>query len=110
MYTSGDEVAMGDQYRIDLHGNDTSHDLYRASGPISDSLWEHFDIHLRPGKVYALLVSMYQRGVPFYAQEGKWKTEGSYFSKELPLPFSATKDYDERSFWQKFVNWQGEKF
>jgi hypothetical protein len=110
LYTSGSEVADDDQYRINLHGNDTGHDLYRASGPFSDGIWNGLSVTLRPDKTYRLLVSMFQEGVPFYKQEGKWSSENSYYSKELPLEFKTDAHYDARSMWQKFINFQGEKW
>jgi hypothetical protein len=122
MYTSGSEVAMGEHYKMGLMGSATESDMYRASGPYIQSIWEQFKFNLRPKTEYEFRISMYQKNVPFYAQDCEtdpgWdcktigRPESKYYSKELPIPFGEkTNEYvDERSFLQKLSDFQGRIF
>lgn len=123
VYTSGSDVAMGEHYEIGLVGSSAQYNLYKASGPIWESFWNQFQFGLRPNTQYEVRVSMYQKGVPFYAQDCEtrpgidcytpWgRLESSYYSKALPIPFSQKTDryIDDRGWLQWLSDWQGRKF
>ena len=67
-----------------------------------------------PDQVYALRLSMYQKGVPFYKKDCEldprplctwpWpigRSEDSYFSKPMEVRFETNKNYDERGIFAK---------
>jgi hypothetical protein len=56
---------------------------------------------------------MYQRGLPFYesgCEEGQScegeKANNESFSNEMILKFTADNRVDQRSWFQKFIDWQ----
>lgn len=108
LYLSGSEVALGDNYELDVYDpNYSDYDLYRSKGPF-DSLfgnfYDMFRVKLRKNTDYKIMVSMYQKNVPFYNQKddcnGLLDGEDCYFSKELPVEFK-TNNADNRPVWQK---------
>jgi hypothetical protein len=65
---------------------------------------------------------MYQKGVPFYAQDCQddpcfactWpvvgRSESKFYSKELEIPFVTDARYDKRGIVRKIIDWLGEKW
>ncbi len=104
--TSAAESADGSFYEIQLTPPDREKNLYRASGPISDKLWNWFDVELKPGRSYVFKVSMLQKGVPFYLQP-KDDEDESAFSDEIEIPFKIRADQEQRNWFQKFLDFQG---
>ncbi|MBY0370966.1 hypothetical protein K2X33_09785 [bacterium] len=117
-YTRGAEVAIGansEHYQIDLN------ETYQASGPLFPEFWKSFSFNFEPAQQYQFLVSMYQKGVPFYAQDcddpetSTWwncrlglRGENNWYSKELPLDFAIPASApDQRSPLQKLSDFQG---
>ncbi|WP_413575577.1 hypothetical protein ACLVWU_14610 [Bdellovibrio sp. HCB290] len=117
VYTNGGMVmSSDDNVIIPLDGRGGVDSLFRATGPFNFALknfWEKTRIHLTPGARYELGISMYQRGLPFYESgcaegqscEGE-KSNDKAFSDEMLIAFTADKRVDERSFFQKFLDWQ----
>jgi hypothetical protein len=117
VYTNGGMVmSTDDNVVIPLDGRGGVESLFRATGPFNFALknfWEKTRIHLTPGARYELGISMYQRGLPFYeagCSEGQScegeKANDKAFSDEMLISFTADKRVDERSFFQKFLDWQ----
>jgi hypothetical protein len=104
LYTTGSESTIDGFYTLELAGQETRTDLYRASGPLSDSWWDWKEVELKKNKRYKLLVSMYQEGVPFYKQVKDTESDAGY-SKELEINFK-TENLDKRGLMQRFLNWQ----
>lgn len=117
-YTNGSEVAVGDRYVIDMVNGKYS--LYRPSSPFFKGFFGKFELNMIPDKDYYFEVAMYQKGVPFYAQDCEdpahkkfiscrlgIRSEDSYFSDPLPIAFRSGKGVDNRSSFQSFVDFQG---
>jgi hypothetical protein len=117
-YTNGAEVAVGDRYVIDMVGGKYS--LYRPSSPLFKGFFGKFELNMIPDKDYYFEVAMYQKGVPFYAQDCEdpahkkfiscrlgIRSEDSYYSDPLPIAFRSGKGVDNRSSFQSFVDFQG---
>jgi len=120
LYVRGANASSQGSYKIPLVSGDSAADLYRASGPVTDSWWSGMRVGLEPGRPYELYVSMYQKGVPFYAQDcdepenrNHWncrlglRTENHWFSKELPVPFVTEPMIEQRPAWQRLADFQG---
>ncbi len=112
LYTNDIKAAQKGQYEIDLHGEGLSESLFRSSAPFFQSFWAKLPVHLRPDKDYELLISMFQKGVPFYEQDcessKKWFCgEGDFYSKELPIGFHTPDGQDERGFVEKVIDFIG---
>lgn len=117
---SGADVEIdGSTYWVPLMGNADSSDLYRSRGPLTKK-WNLFTYNLRPGTKYKMLISMFQKGVPFYIKEcGEKGTssmactfqgEDAYFSKELPIEFVTDENNDVRGPLQILSDFQGTPF
>ncbi len=103
----------GDFWTVPLDQRGYSH-LYKGNGPgFTNKYFNQVDVELKPGTEYLYFVSMYQEGIPFYAQKGQkgqgWneflKGEDAYFSKPLILKFSSPKDFDARSLFDKAADY-----
>lgn len=102
--SANQDVANSDMWLINLRGSkegDQS-DFYRMQ-------------YLMPDRKYKLLLSVYQKGVPFYQADCDtknvgwrcWKiarfvglgiNENDYFSKDLEIPFGTDSGFDERPY------------
>ncbi len=120
LYLRGADVNEEGQYHIELVSSDPKKDMYRASGPFVESFWNNFKVNLEPGRPHEFYVSMFNKGVPFYAQDcedAKYKThwncrlglrgEDSWYSKELPIPFMTDRGYDARGWLETLNDFQG---
>lgn len=109
------EDRLSDYWELDLDGEET---LYRPSSMLMTSIMSNFKKNLAPDTRYKIMISMFQEGVPFYAQScvgiaciapvRDWR-QNSYFSKELIIPF-RTGNVDQRNIWEKLNDWHGEKW
>lgn len=113
LYTRGAEASDRGNYKIDLES------IYRGSSAFSDEFWKGIRIGLEPNRRFVFYVAMFQKGVPFYAQDcddpnykNHWncrlglRGENSWYSKELPIRFKSDPYYDDRPALQKLSNWQ----
>lgn len=117
LYTnSGTVSSIGNNVVIPLQGEGGVAALYRANGPFNSmlgDLWSRYRIKLEPGQNYELRLAMYQKGLPFYETgcsknnncEGE-KAIDSMFSDELEISFKTDERIDERTVFQKFLDWQ----
>jgi hypothetical protein len=102
--SANQDVANSDMWKIDLRGPEIGGkgDFYRLQ-------------YLMPNRHYNLMLSVYQKGVPFYQSDcdsatkdlgwrcwriARWVglgiDEDDYFSKELLIPFDTEEGIDER--------------
>jgi hypothetical protein len=113
LYTRGAEAAERGNWKIDLES------IYRGASAFSDEFWKGIRIGLEPNRRFVFYVSMFQKGVPFYAQDcddpnykSHWncrlglRGENAWYSKELPIKFTSDPYYDDRPALQKLSNFQ----
>lgn len=120
MYNRGADVNFNGNYEIPLFSADEDKRMFRSAGPLIPDFWKKIYTGLEPGANYQFLVAMYNKGVPFYAQDcndaknkGHWncrlgfRGEDNWYSKPLELGFHAEKTImDERPAVQKFADFQ----
>ena len=110
-------IKLSDYWEIDLNHPNASLNLFLKERSFPFNLLfgsTSFRNQLKPKQRYAIKVSMYQSGVPFYRQSCKdkpntwycqWYSKwifgpriSWYYSKELEIPFKTKDNYDPRSF------------
>jgi hypothetical protein len=118
IYTSGAQVAGGthsDNYKIQLD------DLYNIAGPGKPGRHAGLRFGVRPGASYRFEISMYQKGVPFYAQDCEdpknvkaWncrlglRGENNWYSQPVLLKFKVKRTADDqRGLTQRVSNFMG---
>jgi hypothetical protein len=117
VYTNaGMVMSTDDNVIIPLDGRNGVESLFQATGPFNFALsnfWSKTRVQMTPGSEYELGISMYQRGLPFYesgCEEGQScegeKANNDAFSNEMILKFTADSRVDQRSWFQKFIDWQ----
>ena len=111
------EIKLSDYWEIDLNHHNASLNLYTKEHSFPFNLLfrsTSFRNQLKPRQRYAIMVSMYQSGVPFYRQScadnpnawycqwySRWifgPRANWYYSKELEIPFKTNANYDPRSY------------
>ncbi len=104
VFSENQNVANSDRWELNLEqdGSDGNTDFYRAQ-------------KLIPNRNYNLMLSVYQKGVPFYQADCDTRNEGwscngfvraiglgigenDYFSKDIEVPFSTGAEFDERNY------------
>jgi hypothetical protein len=104
VFSNDQNVANSDMWLLNLESDsaDANNDLYKAQKLIAN-------------RKYKLLLSVYQKGVPFYqadcdTRKVGWRCNGfvraiglgigenDYFSNDLEIPFSTDPYYDERPY------------
>ncbi len=120
LYVRGADVASAGNYDIPLTGADQEKNMFRSAGPWFPGFWRGIFAGLEPGESYQFRVAMYNKGVPFYAQDcshpayrNHWncrlglRGEDNWFSKPLDLNFTAEKNIaDQRPAIQRFADFQ----
>jgi hypothetical protein len=120
MYVRGADVNMDGHYEIPLFGGAPEKEMFRSAGPLVPGFWKGIFAGLEPGENYQFLVAMYNKGVPFYAQDcndpnyrNHWncrlgiRGEDNWYSKPLGVGFAAEKQaMDQRPAIQKFADFQ----
>jgi hypothetical protein len=110
IWSSGEMQVPGriGQYEIRFDTQDPEKYPYRSKAPYGlDPLLGQLHFAFRPKKNYYYEISMFQEGVDFYRQEDGVFTDK--FSKPLKLNFKIQDIVDQRSFVQKFLDFQGQR-
>lgn len=116
LYSDDADEVFAEEFEVLLAGDDVDDNIYVPSSMLFKNLYNDFRYNLIPGRFYRLEISMYQKNVPFYAQDcdstpGRFycwvplvNEENHYYSKPLEVRFKTPSDVDNRGSMQKFID------